>query len=120
VTTKLEQAWMDAITEIGCICCLLFHGAPHTPGAVHHLLDGGRRRGHLDTICLCDPGHHQKSPTLAKISRHPFKERFEAAYGTEEQLLELTRTVVAHRFDLHIGVDIDAVHTKVVSRADQT
>ena len=86
---------MDEITQLGCIVCLLFANAPGTPGAVHHLLRGGRRIGHLATICLCDPGHHQKSPTPSKISRHQFKTRFERAYGTEEQLLARTRELVA-------------------------
>jgi hypothetical protein len=102
---------MDAITQIGCIVCLIFARARNTPGCPHHLLtDGGRRRGHLGTICLCDPGHHQNSPTPLKISRHPNKARFEAAYGTEESLLERSRRIVAVRFDIHIGVDIDAIH----------
>jgi hypothetical protein len=57
---KLERAWMDAITQIGCIVCL-FARAQARPSEPHHLLSGGRRRGHLDTICLCDPGHHQNS-----------------------------------------------------------
>jgi hypothetical protein len=111
VTTNLERAWMDAITQIGCIVCLLFERVPGAPGCPHHLLtDGGRRRGHLDTICLCDPGHHQNSPTPAKVSRHPNKARFEKAYGTEESLLERSRRIVEVRFNLFVGVDIDAVH----------
>jgi hypothetical protein len=114
--TNLERAWCDAITQLGCIVCYLFENAPGTPGAVHHLLRGGRRIGHLDTICLCDPGHHQKSPTPAKVSRHPFKERFERAYGTEESLLVRSRLLVEQRFGLFIGVDIDAAHRKVAAR----
>ncbi len=113
--TKLERAWCDAITQIGCIVCFLFESAPGTPGAVHHLLSGGRRIGHLDTICLCDPGHHQKSPTPRKISRHPDKARFEQAYGTEESLLAKSRQLVEQRFGLYIGVDIDAIyHSRAV------
>jgi hypothetical protein len=64
----------------------------------------------LDTICLCDPGHHQNSPTAKKISRHPNKARFEEAYGTEEQLLARSRKMVEQLFGLYVGVDIDAVH----------
>jgi hypothetical protein len=112
--TKLESAWMDAITQLGCIVCWIFENAPGTPGCPHHLLtEGGRRRGHIDTICLCDPGHHQNSPTPSKISRHPNKARFEEAYATEEKLLEVSRTIVAHKFGIHIGVDIDAIHHKL-------
>lgn len=111
---------MDAITQIGCICCLLFYRAPGTPGAVHHLLnEGGRRIGHLATICLCDPGHHQKGGA-GKIPRHPSKALFEQAYGTEAQLLARTRAIVEARFGFRIvegqvervppGVDIDRIH----------
>lgn len=103
MTTKTERAWMDAITQLGCIVCLR-HGSPRTPGAVHHLLDGGKRISHLHTICLCDPGHHQNSPTPAKISRHPNRTRFEEAYGTEEELLAFTQKLVRERFGVTFKV----------------
>ena len=32
---------MDAITQLGCIVCLIWEGAPGTHGAVHHLLAAG-------------------------------------------------------------------------------
>lgn len=104
--TKLESRWCDAITQMGCICCLLFFYAPGTPGAVHHLLRGGRRIGHLDTICLCDPGHHQNGQA-PKVSRHPTWARFEAAYGTEEFLLAKTRDLVEQKFGLRITTTDD-------------
>jgi hypothetical protein len=81
-----EQDWMDRARAFGCIVCWLQHGE-RTPAAIHHILAGGRRMGHLHTIPLCDPGHHQGTPTPLKISRHPDKARFEAAYGTELELL---------------------------------
>jgi hypothetical protein len=89
-----EREWMDAITAIGCIACLI-DGHPGTPGAVHHLLRGGQRIGHMHTICLCDPGHHQNGAQFGKVSRHPWKARFEAKYGTEEELLAATLALVA-------------------------
>lgn len=100
--TVAEQAWCDAITRIGCIVCYLL-GYPRTPGAVHHLKEGGRRVlregaqvDHTQTICLCDPGHHQNPPAdSGKIARHPTKARFEAAYGTEAELHALTVRLVA-------------------------
>ena len=88
-----EKRWMDAITRIGCIACLI-DGHPGTPGAVHHILHAGRRIGHLHTICLCDPGHHQGGQPSNKISRHPWKARFEARYGTEDELLEKSKLLV--------------------------
>lgn len=80
-----EQAWMDWVADFGCVVCWLFHKAK-TPCAVHHIVEGGRRLGHLWTIGLCDPGHHQGGDQAIKISRHPNKKRFETAYGTEYEL----------------------------------
>lgn len=91
--TVAEKRWMDAITAIGCIACRI-DGRPGVPGAVHHLLRGGLRIGHLHTICLCDPGHHKDGGPMGLVSRHPWKARFEARYGTEEELLELSRRLV--------------------------
>ncbi len=92
--TKAEQRWVDAILQIGCCVCARL-GYPGTPGEVHHLLRGGRRIGHLHTILLCSPGHHRNGDGVTKISRHPTKPRFEAAYGTELELLEWTRAKVS-------------------------
>ena len=94
--TAEERAWMDAIVEHGCICCIL-DGNPPRPAAVHHILRGGQRMGHLYTIPLCDPGHHQGGQPLGLISRHPWKARFEEKYGTELELLELVKKRLAQR-----------------------
>ena len=110
--TKLEEQWVDAIVQIRCIVCYM-RGFPGTPAEVHHILDGGRRIGHLDTLPLCSPGHHRNGDGRHKISRHPNKARFEEAYGTEESLLAKSRLIVVQRFELFIGVDIDAVHHKL-------
>jgi hypothetical protein len=91
--TVAERAWMDAITNLGCIACLI-EGRERVPGAVHHILRGGHRIGHMHTICLCDPGHHQNGKAMGLISRHPWKAQFEARYGTEAELLELTKKIV--------------------------
>lgn len=91
--TKAEQAWTDAILQLGCCVCARL-GFGRTPAEVHHILRGGRRIGHLDTIPLCSPGHHRNGDGGQKISRHPFRRRFEAAYGTEQELLAWTREQV--------------------------
>ena len=91
--TKAEREWCDAIVQIGCIACRVM-GFVGTPAEVHHLLSGGRRIGHLHSIPLC-PGHHRSSEGMVKIGRHPFKRDFEEAYGTEAELLEKTRALVA-------------------------
>lgn len=88
--TKEERAWMDRITKLGCIACLI-DGHPGTPGAVHHIVDANRRVGHLASICLCHPGHHMDGQQTGKVSRHPYKARFEKQYGTESELLARTK-----------------------------
>lgn len=85
-----ERAWMDWIVAYGCIACRI-DGHGFTPPAVHHILRGGRRIGHLFTIPLCDPGHHQGGESREMISRHPWKARFEERYGAEMELLDRLR-----------------------------
>lgn len=84
--TAEESAWMAWVADFGCVVCWREHNVK-TPCAVHHIVEGGRRKGHMFTLGLCDAGHHQNTPTPEKISRHPNKKRFEAAYGTEYELL---------------------------------
>lgn len=92
--TTAEREWMAAISRLGCIVCRM-QGRGYVPTAVHHIIDGNRRKGHLFTIPLCDPGHHQGATKRSgEVSRHPNKAQFEARYGTEEFLLELTKQVV--------------------------
>lgn len=84
--TKDEAAWMAAIEAYGCIACRADGHEPR-PTAVHHIVSGNRRMGHKFTLPLCDPGHHQGGDALGLTSRHPWKARFEEAYGFELDLL---------------------------------
>lgn len=88
--TSDERAWMDAIVAYGCVACRL-DGHASRQTAVHHILRGGQRIGHLYTLPLCDPGHHQGGDSIGLVSRHPWKARFEERYGSELQLLEALR-----------------------------
>lgn len=92
--TAAERGWMDSIVAYGCIACRMDGHEPR-PTAVHHVLRGGQRIGHLFTIPLCDPGHHQGGETLGMTSRHPYRKRFEDTYGTEMQLLERLRAAIS-------------------------
>jgi len=91
--TVAEAEWMANIVSLGCIACLL-DGCQPRPTAVHHILRGGRRIGHLFTLPLCQPGHHMDGGHIGLVSRHPFKARFEAMYGKELDLLEIVRKKV--------------------------
>lgn len=87
--TVAERRWMDFIVSFGCIACRLDGCLSPRPACVHHILRGGVRMGHLFTLPLCDPGHHQGGQPLGLISRHPWKARFELQYGTEMYMLEI-------------------------------
>jgi hypothetical protein len=97
MTTKADRERFRLLQVIGCLPCRI-DGRPWVPADVHHLLSGGRRRGHAFTLPCC-PHHHRGlippdcrnqreaeeryGPSLA-VSPKAFQER----YGTEEELLE--------------------------------
>jgi hypothetical protein len=103
-----EKRRMAQVAELGCLCCRqLTYLTPKigewAPAEVHHLLDGGQRRGHLFTIGLC-AWHHRGvlrygycrqgmdeefGPSLAHGTR-PFRER----WGTDEQLLAMQNRLI--------------------------
>lgn len=91
--TKAEKQWMALITRLGCIVCWLFH-LVFSPPIVHHMLSGGRRRGHLFTLPLCEKHHASGLNNEECVSRHPWRKEFESRYGTEEELLEKTKQMV--------------------------
>lgn len=93
MTTKAEQEWMDAAVSAGCIACFVT-GISGTPAEIHHLLRGGRRIGHLNSIPLCPPHHRGGRNDQAIVSRHPWRKEFEQRYGTEMSLLEKTHELV--------------------------
>ena len=87
--TKAEKKWMASVAELGCIVCLNA-GFGYVPCCVHHILESGRRKGHLHTIGLC-PGHHASGLNTEKVvSRHPWLKEFERRYGTEKELWKKT------------------------------
>ena len=59
--TREEKRRFEAIVEIGCICCIHDGHEPIRPAEVHHLLDGGVRRGHSLSIANCS-WHHRGVP----------------------------------------------------------
>lgn len=83
----IEASWMNRAQASGCIVCWLQYGFKAV-AEIHHIKEGDRRMGHLFTLPLCGPHHRTGGKVGLFISRHPWKTRFEAAYGTELQLLE--------------------------------
>ena len=93
VMNKAEKQWMAAVAELGCIVCKN-EGYGFVPCCVHHLLSGGHRMGHLQTIGLCYSHHASGVKTAEFCSRHPWVREFEKRYGTEESLLKQTQGLI--------------------------
>lgn len=105
--TKQEEAWIVACKEGPCLACMIWFGDGGYPDGgcdYHHMLSGGRRRGHMDGIGLC-PWHHRGVPepdSTVKETRHYLgpslidgSKVFRERYGTDEELLELQRKVLS-------------------------
>ena len=93
MATKIENFWMAAVAELGCIVCRnTGHG--FVPCSVHHILKNGRRNGHLNTIGLCPTHHDSRLNNPLFVSVHPWKHEFEARYGTQAELLKQTQELI--------------------------
>ncbi len=95
--TKADREHFSRLKCMRCVCCQIECVLQPNPTTAHHLLSGGRRRGHRQSIPLCE-WHHQAvrvpdmsvpamtanfGPSLANGSKP-----FHARYGTDDSLLE--------------------------------
>ena len=84
---KNEKQHMDKVVQLGCIVCRN-KGFLNTPAEIHHIEGKTKADSHFKVLPLCF-GHHREGGRFRPfISRHPYKRRFEEAYGKEEELLE--------------------------------
>lgn len=95
----IEEDWMDRAQASGCIVCWLQYGIK-AEAEIHHMKEGDRRMGHLFSFPLCKPHHRAGAKDGPFISRHPWKTRFEAAYGTELQLLEQVKLRIGYEQEI--------------------
>ena len=89
VSTEEKSLWDRMAKQVGCIACWL-DGRFNDYCSIHPA-DGRTKPGcHKKVFPLCAP-HHQKDDTdpLARIAIHGDKARFEAKYGTQEELIAL-------------------------------
>jgi hypothetical protein len=99
--TQAEAARIVACKEGPCVACVIWSETVsrfpvYSGGDYHHLLSGGRRRGHLFGICLC-PWHHRGQPdwgeTCASMrecygpSLAEGSKPFHAEFGSDADLL---------------------------------
>lgn len=91
--TKDERLHYDSLSRLGCIVCLRQgHGysAPH----IHHIRHGtgmGKKSHWSKAIPLC-PMHHQHGGH--GVALHAGQKTFEILYGTEEELLAHTLSIL--------------------------
>ena len=84
---KAEREHHEKVRALGCIVCRLYF-AKWRLAAIHHI-DGKTKEGaHMRVLPLCFDHHQGGAETGLFISRHPWKTRFEAAYGREDYLLK--------------------------------
>jgi hypothetical protein len=114
MNSKKDQARLDALHNMPCICCVSAEQSKHYPRGTeqpnrttaHHLVDKGNRKasgGHQATIPLCE-WHHQGYPLELWLaiemkakwgpSLELHKREFIATYGTERFLLKETNELL--------------------------
>jgi len=93
MASKAEKEHMSKVAALGCVACRLI-GYYDTPAELHHPRSGqgvGQRASNFDVIPLC-PTHHRQGGYGVAI--HAGKKAFEDKFGTENELLELTRRLL--------------------------
>lgn len=84
--TTQEREWMDAVAKLGCIVCRKHLGMHQPEVSIHHIDGRTKPDAHLNSIPLCALHHQLGGKDGPYIAVHPWKARFEAAYGTQEEL----------------------------------
>lgn len=95
--TKSDKRYWDSVAQLGCIACKI-DGNFNPIVSIHHV-DGRTKAGsHRKVLALC-AGHHQDGTGNDKsmIAVHPYKARFEAKYGTQTSLMQLTNKLLSDR-----------------------
>lgn len=84
VTAQQRRFW-DRLASIGCIACRKM--GIHTPHvSIHHVIGRTKPHAHWAVLPLCGP-HHQDMGVQGVFPVHPYKARFEEAYGNQGDLM---------------------------------
>ena len=90
---KAEKEHLSKVAGVGCIVCRM-QGGEESPAEIHHVRHGqgmSQRASNYDAIPLCH-AHHRTGGYGVAI--HAGRKEFERLYGTELELLELTRNLI--------------------------
>ncbi len=90
---------MDAIAKLGCIVCRTRLGMHQPEISIHHIDGRTKANAHLNTIPLCALHHQLGGDSGSYIAVHPWKARFEAAYGTQEELRQECARLIERTMD---------------------
>lgn len=92
--TKDEQRHVIRVARLGCMACRTM--GIFTPDVeIHHIRRGqgmGQRASHYEVIGLCAPHHRTGGHGVAL---HAGQRTWEANFGTESELLEKVRELMA-------------------------
>lgn len=91
-TLKEKYYWSMLAEIVGCIACRK-DGVINNYVSIHHCEGRTKKGAHMLVLPLCDR-HHQTGGEDAP-SIHPWKARFEAKYGTQEELMRECRELCA-------------------------
>lgn len=78
-----QRRYHSLLAALGCIACRK-EGRFNDQVSIHHVDGRTKPSAHWQVLPLCGP-HHQDDGTA--IAVHPWKRRFELAYGTQEALI---------------------------------
>lgn len=90
---KAEKKHLSKVASVGCIVCMM-QGNEESPAEIHHIRHGqgmSQRASNYEAIPLCHV-HHRTGGYGVAI--HAGRKEFERLYGTEIELLELTRSLI--------------------------
>jgi len=97
--TAEERDWMDEIGKLGCIVCRMHLGMFQPEVSIHHIDGRTKPDAHLKTIPLCALHHQLGGDSGPYIAVHPWKARFEAAYGTQQELRQECERLIGRTSD---------------------
>lgn len=95
--TVEEKQWLDAVAQLPCIVCEMFHDVDDTPAEIHHLSGQRCYEAHLKSIPLCTKHHRIKDNQHPSrwISFHgDGRGMFEGRYCKMGKLLDITQAQV--------------------------